>query len=85
MGICWCKEKHDENDSYFTQSNNDNTDNAVQSVAPYTLSEYYLESAEKGCPDSVIVDKLIIETLGIIGTLVDKYGFNKFLCITFRI
>lgn len=72
MGICWCKEKHEENESYFPQSNNDNIDSAIQSVTPFSSAEYYLENTEKGCPDSLTVDKLVLETLGIIGTLVDN-------------
>lgn len=31
-----------------------------------------MESAEKGCPDSDTVDNLVLETLGVIGTLVDN-------------
>lgn len=72
MGICWCKEKHEESETYFPQSSNDNIDNAIQSVTPYSAAEYYMENTEKGCPDSSVVDKLVIETLGIIGTLVDN-------------
>lgn len=79
MGICWCKKKESENDSYFAQSNNVvAADNAVQQTAPSITADYYLEGPEKGCPDSVTVDKLVLETLGIIGTLVDKYVFTIF-------
>lgn len=75
MGICWCKKKDGENDPYLVQSNNVTGGEGArhEPVAPGLTGDYYLESAEKGCPDSQTVDKLVLETLGIIGTLVDKY------------
>lgn len=85
MGICWCKGKHDENDSYFSQSTNENTDRTVQSMAPAISNNCYMEGSEKEYLNSLTVDNLVLETLGIIGTLVDKYiiynnhlGLNNF-------
>lgn len=77
MGICWCKKKDGENDPYFVQSNNVTGNGGEgarhEPVAPGLTGDCYFEGAEKGCPDSQTVDKLVLETLGIIGTLVDKY------------
>lgn len=73
MGICCCKEKNEESESYFPQQQNypHNVVTSIQSI-PNIPSEYYMESAEKACTDSVTVDRLVLETLGIIGTIVDK-------------
>lgn len=75
MGSCWCKEKNDEREAQQATSVNDDIfnfgDNIIHTVSANIPNDYYLRS-EKGCPDSETVDKLIIETLGVIGTLVDK-------------
>lgn len=72
MGICWCKEKYEESESYLPhQANNQHFDiTAIQSIS--NVPEYYMESAEKAGVDAATVDRLVLETLGIIGTIVDK-------------
>lgn len=74
MGVCWCKRKNDENETYFPSA--PQTINAEQQEIRTISSlpaEYYLEDAQKSsCSDATTVDKLILDTLGVIGTLVDK-------------
>lgn len=72
MGICWCKEKHEESGSYLPhQANNQHFDvTTIQSIP--NVPEYYMENTEKSGTDSATVDHLVLETLGIIGTIVDK-------------
>lgn len=73
MGACWCKQKNDDTETYFPQqSANHSVDGYVYQLQTDVPPEYYLESSEKGCPDSETVDSLVLETLDIIGTLVDK-------------
>lgn len=72
MGICWCKEKHEETELYLPhQANNQHIDvRTIQSIP--SVPEYYMEGTEKTSADSATVDHLVLETLGIIGTIVDK-------------
>lgn len=67
MGMCCCKFK-DEHDQQ--QSLSDNGDEIVHTVSASIPSDYYTRTEK--CPDSETVDQLVIETLGVIGTLVDK-------------
>lgn len=73
MGACWCKRKNEESETYFPRpqavAGEQREVRTVQSIP----AEYYLESAEKtSCSDAVTVDRLVLDTLGVIGTLVDK-------------
>lgn len=72
MGICWCKEKHEESESYLPQQANDQHIDVTTIQSISNVPEYYMESAEKTSADSATVDHLVLETLGIIGTIVDK-------------
>lgn len=67
MGVCWCKEKDDEHDTYVPQAHTNNT--TIQPVSP-VAPQYYIRLAK--APDPQLVDKLVLETLGVIATLVDK-------------
>ena len=72
MGVCWCKQKHEEHDTYVPQqhhSNNHNINATIQPVSP-VAPQYYIRVAK--APDPHLVDKLVLETLGVIATLVDK-------------
>lgn len=64
MGICWCKQKNEDFELYFEDSCNTWQDNCIPNVN--------LDDTQKDCLDSELVDNLVLETLGIIGTLVDK-------------
>lgn len=73
MGACWCKQKNDDTETYFPpQVTEHSVDGFVYQVQTDLPPAYYLEDTEKGCPDAETVDSLVLETLGIIGTLVDK-------------
>lgn len=73
MGSCWCKQKDEESDSYApSQTNNHFNVEQIQAIPNNTLAQYNLESPEKVCVDPQTVDHLVLETLGVIGTLVDK-------------
>lgn len=72
MGVCWCKEKHEETEIYFPQQHPLGIDEERTANQVAQAVEYYLENTEKGCPDAETVDSLVLETLGIIGTLVDN-------------
>lgn len=74
MGGCWCKRKNEESETYFPRTpqvvNLEQREARTISSIP---TEYYLEGVDKtNCSDAVTVDKLILDTLGVIGTLVDK-------------
>ncbi|XP_056638627.1 RING finger and SPRY domain-containing protein 1-like [Diorhabda sublineata] len=64
MGICWCKQKNEERDTYIPQSPNHlQILNIAQSGSP----QYPFKVSK--IPD---VDMLVLETLGVIATLVDN-------------
>lgn len=74
MGGCWCKRKNEESETYFPRTSQvvdtEHRDARTISSIP---AEYYLEGADKtNCQDAIAVDRLILDTLGVIGTLVDK-------------
>lgn len=74
MGVCWCKRKNEESDTYYPRSPQivDGDTRELRTI-PSISAEYYLEGTEKtNSSDPTIVDKLILDTLGVIGTLVDK-------------
>lgn len=81
MGGCCCKKKRDARGSSYHTTYLDGqhghgtalNSGGVQANLPQELFDYYLEGAEKGaCPDSQTVDGLVLETLAVIGTLVDN-------------
>lgn len=70
MGICWCKQKEEGHDTYVPQQRNYSINsNVTQPVLPISP-----QCSIKICKttDAAYVDKLVLETLGIIATLVDK-------------
>ncbi|CAH1119549.1 unnamed protein product [Phaedon cochleariae] len=70
MGICWCKNKDEENDTYVPHmSNNHLIHNVVRPVSPVS-SQYSFKLPKT--PDAGDVDRLVLETLGVIATLVDN-------------
>lgn len=73
MGVCWCKEKHNEPYDIYqcTNPNGEVPDSVAAPEIPYSTDSYW-DSSEKMCPDSETVDSLVLQTLGVIGTLVDK-------------
>ncbi|KAK9739419.1 SPRY domain [Popillia japonica] len=73
MGGCWCKQKNEDADPYVPQScNNHAADVPYFQSSPTIASTYYVENQEKGYVDSDTVDNLVLETLGVIGALVDN-------------
>lgn len=75
MGSCWCKQKTEERDAQQTAGGHEDPfgycDGLIHTVSANIPGDFYTRT-EKGCPDSDTVDKLVIETLGVIGTLVDN-------------
>ncbi|KAG5900674.1 hypothetical protein JTB14_005939 [Gonioctena quinquepunctata] len=70
MGSCCCKEKDEDCDTYIPQpTNNHIVHNTVQPISP--VSTHYPFKLPK-TPDAAYVDKLVLETLGVIATLVDN-------------
>lgn len=69
MGICWCKQK---NENYEWEYEGDPRTSPWQdNRIPNEVCN--VEDTEKdSCLDSETVDNLVLETLGVIGTLVDK-------------
>lgn len=73
MGGCWCKRKDEDRDPYVPpQANNHAVDVPYFQTSATIATSYYLENQEKGQVDSETVDNLVLETLGVIGALVDK-------------
>lgn len=73
MGICWCKQKQEEHDTYVPQLHSTSIHQATTTIQPISPNapQYYLK-ASKTHPDPALVDKLVLETLDVIATLVDK-------------
>ncbi|XP_022904330.1 RING finger and SPRY domain-containing protein 1-like [Onthophagus taurus] len=73
MGGCWCKQKNEDRETYVPpqQSHNHHAVDVPRIQTPYALP-CYLENTEKVWPDSETVDSLVLETLGVIGSLVDN-------------
>ncbi|XP_028150945.1 RING finger and SPRY domain-containing protein 1 [Diabrotica virgifera virgifera] len=70
MGSCWCKQKNEDHDTYIPQSPNSlQAHNIIQPLSP--VSPQYPFKLTK-LPDAAYVDKLVLETLGVIATLVDN-------------
>lgn len=73
MGGCWCKRKDEDREPYVPpQANNHAVDVSYFETLPAIATPYHVENQEKGCVDSETVDNLVLETLGVIGALVDK-------------
>lgn len=70
MGTCCCKEKDDEIDQQ--QSLSEAGEEIVHTVPAVSIRPDFFYGRPEKCPDSDTVDRLVIETLGVIGTLVDK-------------
>lgn len=66
MGACWCKEKDQDNLIYHIATPPQQTFAPEEQNVPPTQGE----DQEKKAVESV--DKLVLETLTVIGTLVDK-------------
>lgn len=80
MGSCWCKEKTLGFEGSITEvrSGPDDIYGDATNILPGIIAPDYYFQGEKGCPDSHTVDELVRETLGVIGTLVDKLVVNLF-------
>lgn len=77
MGSCWCKEKTLGFEGSITEvtSGPEDVYGDATNILPGIIAPDYFFHGDKGCPDSHTVDELIRETLGVIGTLVDKLVF----------
>ncbi|CAG9763163.1 unnamed protein product [Ceutorhynchus assimilis] len=75
MGMCWCKKKTEEQDRYVPQIAAVAVRPEISAVLP-SLPSPVSRAAPKfeasRAPDPVLVDKLILDTLGVIETLVDN-------------
>ncbi|KAL1518264.1 hypothetical protein ABEB36_001910 [Hypothenemus hampei] len=74
MGMCWCKKKSEESECYAPRLDIDQettVNHAPPSPIPI-LTRTQVQRSEIKNPDPVVVDKLILDTLGIIETLVDN-------------
>ncbi|XP_060520649.1 RING finger and SPRY domain-containing protein 1-like isoform X2 [Cylas formicarius] len=71
MGMCWCKEKSEERDIYVPQITTVGQDVSVLSpvtpIRPPVIYGRPLKTVE-----AAVVDRLVLETLGVIETLVDN-------------
>lgn len=78
MGMCWCKKKNEEQECYAPQIPIHQDVNVVlPPPSPVPAQLLYIRPTpgpkpEVKPPDPALVDKLILDTLGIIETLVDK-------------
>lgn len=72
MGNCLCKDSPDDHEPYT--SNNHAT--SANTILPNSNVDLISSSDEDSTgfkfPTSVMIDKLVLETLGVIGLLVDK-------------
>ena len=72
MGNCLCKDSPDDLQPY-SNHNHANSDNTVLSDSSIDLvSAGDTSSSGFKFPTSANIDKLVLETLGVIGSLVDK-------------
>lgn len=74
MGMCWCKKKNEERECYAPRIIEEQNE-VVATRSPSTTPQSQRTSSKnetKPQPEVSAVDKLILDTLGIIETLVDK-------------
>jgi hypothetical protein len=76
MGTCLCKEQQSETDT-TTGTHNGTTVHSVSAHVPANdcLDCYVAASSSGSCqklPSSSTVDRLILDTLSVIGTLIEK-------------
>lgn len=72
MGSCWCKQKDEDHDTYVPQApanHNISTSVVQQPVSPDNTQYSFRVS---NAPDPSYVDRLVLDTLDVIATLVDK-------------
>lgn len=70
MGICWCKQKEEDHDTYIPQQHSHSiSSGATQPVSPVSTQNTLKIPKTLS---AAYVDKLVLETLGVIATLVDK-------------
>lgn len=75
MGMCWCKKKNEERECYAPRIIEEQNEVVVARRSPSTTPQSQRTSSKsetKPQPEVSVVDKLILDTLGIIETLVDK-------------
>ncbi|XP_018325424.1 RING finger and SPRY domain-containing protein 1 [Agrilus planipennis] len=77
MGVCWCKEKHEPESAYLPQQDlcNGNSEDRNSSYGVPIVGgtqSYLLEKTQKDPVDAATVDTLVLETLSVIGSLVDN-------------
>lgn len=71
--MCWCKKKNEEQECYVPRIPADQDVNVVlPSPSPITSQLFYGRTSIGKAPDPALVDKLVLETLGVIETLVDN-------------
>lgn len=75
MGMCWCKKKNEERECYAPRIIEEQNEVVVARRSPSTTPQSQRTSSKsetKPQPEVSVVDKLILDTLGIIETLVDN-------------
>ncbi|KAH1010252.1 RING finger and SPRY domain-containing protein 1 [Dendroctonus ponderosae] len=76
MGMCWCKKKNEEQGCYYAPRLSTQQDVVLPPPSPVPSPLIYNNTgptaSEPKYPDTVLVDKLILDTLGLIETLVDN-------------
>ncbi|KAJ8942934.1 hypothetical protein NQ318_003819 [Aromia moschata] len=72
MGICWCKQKNEDHSTYVPQqpSSNHNINSVIHAPVSPVSTQYSFKVSKT--PDASYVDRLVLETLGVIATLVDN-------------
>lgn len=81
--MCWCKKKSEDLECYVSQITTHPDVNVVLPPPSPTPQLFYSRPSITKSPDPSVVDRLVLETLGVIETLVDKYETSdKFMtCI----
>lgn len=69
MGMCLCKKKREENNTYVPQNSNPHN-TPIQAITAIGSPQIYFKVTIT--PDSSVVDRLVLETLDVIATLVDN-------------
>lgn len=72
MGNCLCKDSIVEGETYCERNNVQEDDSVVPNTNEHNAADGDTSSSGFKFPTSANVDKLVLETLGVIGRLVDK-------------
>ncbi|XP_030754099.1 RING finger and SPRY domain-containing protein 1-like [Sitophilus oryzae] len=72
MGMCWCKKKNEDQECYVPQVTTHQDVNIVLPPPSPTSQIFFNRASVTKTLDPAVVDRLVLETLGVIETLVDN-------------